>query len=127
MVASHQLTCLILCCGLSGIAVGLGAKMPNMRELSPSRIAAGFGGTLNLVLSSLYILAVVLLTAVPCHFYLGSGYFHASSQFLPSFPSLRVFVRTWFLAGTAASVLLGITATALPLWIGFRAFRRWEF
>ncbi len=127
VVVSHQLTCLILCTGLSGIAVGLGAKLPNMRELSPSRIAAGFGGTLNLVISSLFILAVVLLTAVPCHFYLGAGYGQTPSHFLPGFPSFRIFVRTWFFAGTAASVLLGITATVLPLWIGFRAFRRWEF
>ena len=65
ILASHQLTCVILCFGLSGIAVGLGAKMPSLREQSPSRIAAGFGGTLNLVFSTLYIILVVLLTAVP--------------------------------------------------------------
>ncbi|MBI3464865.1 MAG: hypothetical protein HY000_17690 [Planctomycetes bacterium] len=36
-----------------------------LREDSPS-IAAGFGGTLNLVISSIYIILVVLLTALPC-------------------------------------------------------------
>jgi ABC-2 type transport system permease protein len=127
VVFSHQLTCVILCFGLSGIAVGLGAKIPSMREMSPSRIAAGFGGTLNLVLSSLYILAVVLLTAVPSHFYLDTGYSPAASQILTSFPGFPAFVRTWLFAGTAASVLLGITATAVPMWMGFRAFRRLEF
>ena len=45
--------------------------MPNLREESPSKIAAGFGGTLNLVVSTLFILVVVLLTALPSHFYLG--------------------------------------------------------
>jgi ABC-2 type transport system permease protein len=45
VVALHQLTCLMLCLGLSGIAVGLGAMMPNLQETSPSKIAAGFGGT----------------------------------------------------------------------------------
>ncbi len=57
VMASHQLTCLILCFGLAGIAVGMGARLPNLREPSPSRIAAGFGGTLCLVVSTLYILA----------------------------------------------------------------------
>jgi hypothetical protein len=31
-------------------------------------IAAGFGGTLCLVLSTVFIVAVVLATAVPCYF-----------------------------------------------------------
>ena len=70
VVIVHQVVCLLLCIGLSGMAVGLGALMPNFSDPSPSKIAAGFGGTLNLVLSALYILVVVLLTALPCHFHL---------------------------------------------------------
>ena len=35
VLVSHQLTCLLLCLGLSGIAVGLGARLPNLREQSP--------------------------------------------------------------------------------------------
>ena len=127
IMLSHQLTGLIFCCGLSGIAVGLGAKIPNLRELSPSRIAAGFGGTLNLVLSTLYILAIVLLTAIPSHFYLGAEYSRAVAQIFPSFASFQTFVRGWLIAGTVASVVLGVLATVVPLWIGFRAFRRLEF
>ncbi len=72
VVAIHQLTCLLLCLGLSGIAVGLGAKMPDLREESPSKIAAGFGGTLSLVISAIYIVVVVLLTALPSHFYVAA-------------------------------------------------------
>ena len=56
-----------LCSGLAGIAVGLGAMMPDLRESSPSKIAAGFGGTLNLVISALFIMLVVLMTAIPWH------------------------------------------------------------
>ena len=56
IIVVHQLMCILLCLGLSSIAVGLGAMMPNFRETSPSKIAAGFGGTLNLVLSALYIM-----------------------------------------------------------------------
>jgi len=79
VIGVHQLTCVLLCLGLSSIAVGFGAMMPNFHETSPSKIAAGFGGTLNLVLSALYIMVVVVLTALPCHFYLltGNGPFFA--------------------------------------------------
>jgi len=126
VLASHQLTCLVLCFGLSGIAVGLGAKLPSLREESPSRIAAGFGGTLNLVLSTLYILAVVLLTAVPCPFYLGA---HSSGigDVLGGFTRLQTWIEIWFLAGTLGSLALGLIATVVPLVVGLRAFRRLEF
>jgi len=131
ILASHQLTCVILCVGLSGIAVGLGARLPNLREQSPSRIAAGFGGTLNLTISTLYILAVVLLTAVPCHFYLAHSdllarHGHAAG-YLSRHASLDGWLEFWLLAGTIGSLVLGILATVVPLRIGFKHFRRMEF
>jgi len=124
ILASHQLTCVILCFGLSGIAVGMGAKMPSLREQSPSRIAAGFGGTLNLVFSTLYILVVVLLTALPVHFYLGTG---TASNLLAYQPDLAGWLQFWLVAGTAGSIVLGVVATVVPLRIGFKAFRAIEF
>lgn len=117
MVLVHQLTCAILCMGLSGLAVGLGARVPELREDSPAKIAAGFGGTLNLVLSALYIVAVVLLTALPFHFYL-----ETVDRNLPGY----AWVRVWVMAGAGASLLLGVVTTAVPMWLGIRAFRRLE-
>ena len=67
MILQHELCCAVLCAGLSGIAVGLGARIPDLREPSPAKISSGFGGTLCLVLSSLFIMAVVLLAALPTH------------------------------------------------------------
>jgi ABC-2 type transport system permease protein len=46
---------------LNGLAVGLGVLYPNFKDTSPSKIVSGFGGTLCLVLSFLYILASVIL------------------------------------------------------------------
>ena len=48
---------------LNGLALGLGVLYPNLREDNPSKIVSGFGGTLALVLSFLYIVASVLLLA----------------------------------------------------------------
>ena len=59
----------VLCMGLSGISVGLGARLPNLRETDPSKIAVGFGGTLNLLVSLVFIFAIVTALAVPCHLY----------------------------------------------------------
>jgi ABC-2 type transport system permease protein len=117
VMAIHQLVCLLLCIGLSGIAVGLGAKMPDLREESPSKIAAGFGGTLSLVISAIYIILIVLLTALPSHFYLT-----ALPGEVDSFS-----VHAWLAAGIGGACLTGLVATLVPMTIGLRAFRNLEF
>jgi ABC-2 type transport system permease protein len=117
----HLVACLVFCSGLSGIAVGLGAKMPNLRDDSPSRIAAGFGGTLNLVISTAYIAAVVAMTAIPCHLYLAA----VEGVRVTSY-SVAALERLLIL-GTAGCLVLGVITTWLPLKIGCRAFRDLEF
>lgn len=119
VIGIHQLTTVLLCMGLAGLAVGLGATMPNFRESSPSKIAAGFGGTLNLVLSAVYIIVVVVLTALPCHFWLiaksSPGELHAD------------YLQWWFVLGAGLSVAVGVVATVVPLRRGVEAFERLEF
>lgn len=121
VVAVHLVACLVFCSGLSGIAVGLGAKMPNLRDDSPSRIAAGFGGTLNLVISTAYIAAIVAMTAIPCHLYLA-----ATEGVRITSISLDSLGRLLAL-GTAGCLVLGVIATWVPLKLGCRAFRELEF
>ena len=43
---------------LSGLAVGLGSLYPNFEEDNPSRITSGMGGTLNFILSLVFIAVV---------------------------------------------------------------------
>jgi ABC-2 type transport system permease protein len=124
VIIFHQISCVVLCLGLSAIAVGLGAKMPDLREQSPSKIAAGFGGTLNLVISAAYIVLVVLLTALPVHLFL------ATSQEAP-----QTFIDQCFrfmgslggiISGMALTLLAGTVATVWPMRVGLRAFRKLE-
>jgi len=116
----------LLAMGLSGIAVGLGAKMPNFRETSPARIAAGFGGTLCLVISALYIVIIVALTALPSHFWLALQ--TGQAAWSPGPLGLwEASIRFWMLLGIGCSILLGLAATIIPLSVGFRAFRQMEF
>ncbi len=126
ILLSHQLTCLVFCLGLAGLAVGLGAWLPNLREESPSRIAAGFGGTLTLVSSTLFVLFVVLLTALPIHSFLVAQAIAPAGNAVGRL-HLHSYFFWWWLAGTVASLLLGAAATFLPLRVGFRAFRQMEF
>jgi ABC-2 type transport system permease protein len=50
---------------LCGLAVGLGALFPNLKEDNPSKIVSGFGGTLCLVVSFIYIACFVALVSLP--------------------------------------------------------------
>lgn len=126
VVVSHQFTCLNLSVGLAGIAVGLGAKMPNLREQSPARIAAGFGGTVNLILSTSYIVAMLLLTALPYHLWV-AAHSRTINNLLSFRPSLGAWLDVWLVGGTIAGLVLTTTVTVVPLRLGFRAFRALEF
>ena len=114
VIVLHGVTVLGICAGLSGLAVGIGALYPNLRESNPSKIVSGFGGTLNLVLSVFFVALMVGLLAVPYHAsYIGRG---IGSGFLQ-----RMSVPSGLLA-----VAMAATATILPMWLGARAFKRLE-
>lgn len=118
MLVVHQIVCFSMCSGLIALGVGLGARYPNLREPSPSKIASGFGGTLNLVLSAAFIISAVLITAIPSCLY-------ASSQELTG---LAATLGTWYgvVISVCLVVVLAIGFTATPLRIGLAAFRRLE-
>ncbi len=123
MIALHVGMVAILCMGLSGISVGLGARLPNLRETDPSKIAVGFGGTLNLLVSLVFIFAIVTALAVPCHLYfLGQEHPETSSLALS-----HSGFRFWLIVAIVVSLLIGAVGTILPLRMGIKAFQRMEF
>jgi ABC-2 type transport system permease protein len=127
LIAQHELCCAVLCMGLSGIAVGLGARMPELRESSPAKISSGFGGTLSLVISSLFIMTVVIVAAIPAHAHLFQQARSAGGVALASRGLLDWAAGPGGVATSLAIVIgLGGVATALPLALGLRAFRRLE-
>jgi ABC-2 type transport system permease protein len=110
----HVLTVAVLAAGLSGLSVGLSARLPNFRETDPSKIAVGFGGTLNLVAGLLFLCLVVAFMAAPWHIYLA----------IREEPDWRA---SWLLLGVVPGMVLGALAVVLPLRAGARALRRMEF
>lgn len=61
--AFFAIAIVLLAAGLNGLAVGLGVLFPNLRESNAAKIVSGFGGTLCLVGSFIYILSFILLLA----------------------------------------------------------------
>ncbi len=91
---------------LNGLAIGLGVLYPNLKETNPNKIVSGFGGTLCFVLSSLYILASVLLLVF------GAAGLHAHTD--------------WAVEGIAGFVLLSVCVGWLPLKLGLRQLKHFE-
>ena len=132
VIALQLVTVSILCFGISGIAVGLGARFPDMSETDPSKIAAGFGGTLNLVASMLFILVVIFTMALPCHLYsitltMERGATDLSPATLSSAGLSFAQFRIWLAGSMGASLLVGTLGTYVPMRMGIRAFRTMEF
>lgn len=127
IIALHMLLVAILCLGLSAISVGMGARLPNLREDDPSKIAAGFGGTLNLLMSLTYILLVIGPSAVLSHLYFVMlGLDGPNAMALATSVPLDL-MRSRLVYAAVASLVVGAIATIVPLRIGIRAFERMEF
>ncbi len=122
LILLHEYCCVILCLGLSGIAVGLGARMPDLREPSPAKISSGFGGTLSLVISSLFIMVVVVVAALPTHLFLLTN-----TLGMPTGAAKGLVAWASGAGGSAVSLvivaILGLAATIVPMVLGLRAFR----
>ncbi len=121
MIGLHAAMVALLCMGLSGISVGLGARLPNLRESDPSKIAVGFGGTLNLLVSLVFIFAIVTALAVPCHLYF-LGQEHPEAQYALTHGAFHF----WLTFAILISLVIGAVGTVLPLRIGIKAFQRME-
>ncbi len=124
MILVHAATVAILCFGLSGISVGLGARLPNLREEDPSKIASGFGGTLNLLVSLVFIILVVTALAMPSQLL----FYRIEINDAPFFQAVKIDqVRGWLMLSVAVSLILGAIATIVPLRMGMRAFQRMDY
>ena len=91
--------------------------MPNFRETDPSKIAVGFGGTLNLVISLLFLLTTIALMAAPWH----------AQMIWASTPAGAWNPSWWQAAATGLGFLGGVVAVVVPLRVGARALRQMEF
>jgi ABC-2 type transport system permease protein len=100
---------------LAGLSVGLGACFPNFKEDNPAAIFSGFGGTLTLVLSLIYLGMVVISLAFPIHLYF--------TQKIVSLSTFYFYLFRAFILIVFASVVF----CAVPLTAGLRRLKSMEF
>lgn len=129
VVLLHLLTVTVIAMGLSGLSVGLGAWMPNFRETDPSRIAVGFGGTLNLIAGLFFLVTTLALMVLPWHVI--SGIAAGRMMIRGHDPTAETLLTPTALAFVVGGVVLGLAVGALavvvPLRMGTRALERMEF
>ena len=95
---------------LCGLAVGLGALFPNLKEDNPSKIVSGFGGTLCLVISFVYIVVYVTLIAIPG---------------LRQVTHINFLISDFF--ALVLAVLCSMTMVVVPLFLAVRRVKNLEF
>lgn len=114
MARSQLVVCLGICVGLSGLSVGLGARFPMLGQRNPARIAAGFGGTVNLIVSVLFVgVEMAGLALIGLH---GFRNMEAGLH--------AVHFASWLVPGL---FLLGVAVAGFSLWVGARHFERLEY
>ncbi len=113
----HAVTVLVLVLGLSGLSVGLGALLAEFRETNPSKIASGFGGTLNSIVGLLFLLVTFALISGPWHV----------MMMLDSATRLTAIGWSMIGAGVGAGLVVGAIALVVPLRVGIQSIRRREF
>jgi len=109
------LTVLLMAFGLTSLSVGLGALTPNFKEDNPARSANGLGGTMNVILSLIYIGVTIALLLFPTYFYAISD------------QAVLARLRPWAVPYVAVMVLVQSSAIVLPMWLGLRRWERMEF
>jgi ABC-2 type transport system permease protein len=117
LLVVHALTVLVLALGLSGLSVGLSAMMPNFRETDPSKIAVGFGGTMNLICGLFFLLVAVIVMAGPWHLHMLRN---GSSD-------VDWVAPLWLWLGVLLGGMIGGLAVWLPLRAGARVLKQMEF
>lgn len=102
----------LLASGLNGLAVGLGVIFPDLRESNTAKIVSGFGGTLCLVTSFVYIIAFMMILV-----------FARSDVFVKNMVIPDWYLQQKALLGFALNLLLTLLATALPLYFSQKSLK----
>ena len=109
-------TILLVSFGLTSLSIGFGALTPNFKEDNPARIANGLGGTICVLVSLLYLGAIVALE-VPV----------AMHVLLRGIPFLENRFSCTVVACFAGFAVVNAAAIVLPMYFGLRHWRRIEF
>lgn len=111
--AVNMMTCLLICVGLCGLSVGLGARYPVIGQRNPARIASGLGGSFNLVASMVFV--SLALT--------GIGFLFVTELRVNGIVN-ELSLRSWQIFGGLA--VFSVLVATISMWWGARHFARFE-
>lgn len=118
VTAATRLIAYSLAIGISfavcGLSTGLGAIFIDLTQRNPSAIVSGFGGTLNLVLSLLFLLLAIFPYSMAFHYRL------TGRISLSAFHGTVACCSIWL-------IILTLLASALPVYIGARTLTKRDF
>lgn len=117
----QAVTAALICLGLTGLAVGMGAIFPSLHEQNPSKIVSGFGGTLTLILSVFMVMFIISVEALVCHRFL------VQDMALDETSEAAKVFHFWMWIVVGGAVLVTVLAAYIPMRLGARALDRMEF
>ena len=100
--------------GISGLSTGLGALFLDLKQPNPAVIVSGFGGTLNLVLSLIFICGAVFPYGLLFHF-----------RFVGRISEVEL--HRGLAAASIWVVLITVLATLLPIYLGGKSLKNREY
>lgn len=100
--------------GLTSLSVGIGAILPDFKEDNPARIANGVGGTLNVLVSLLYISLSVMMLAVPVMMNEAGG-------------RMAELLARWWIPYALGVAVIQTAAIVMPLRMGLKRWDSLEF
>jgi len=103
-----------IACAICGLSTGLGAMYMDLKQRNPAAIVGNFGGTLNLVLGLVFMLATILPVALV--FQLNIERMNSNPLFAKSL---------WLCLGWL--FLLTVLTTCIPLVLGIRSLRNRDY
>lgn len=107
---------LLLSYGLTSLALSLGALVPNFRESNPAKIVSGFGGTVCLIASFVYIVGGTAFTLIPSW-----GNLKQEATLMQT-PDWR-----WELASLAALAVLTVVFGGVPYFFAKKRTKNLEY
>jgi ABC-2 type transport system permease protein len=118
MVILSAVTIALMTLGITSLAVGLGACFPRFRVENVAHIPTGFGGTLFMIVSVIFVGVVVALEAGPVHIFLWS---RLKGMPLTSWEWVRVGVSL------TLALAVNVVAFLFPVRIGLKKLAAMEF
>ncbi len=108
-------TVFLMSFSLVALSIGLGVICPDFKSDNPAQIVSGMGGTLDFILSLIYVLVVATIMALPLHLYVTK-----------EITSPHLF-HLGIVGALICVLFLSLLTTLLPLGLALRHLKQMEF